>query len=225
MTELAYLTAFTVGLLGGVHCVGMCGGIVSALTFGLPEARRNRVGGMLPYQLAYNLGRILSYVLAGAVMGALGMLLAEVMPVYYAQRALLALAGVFMILLGLYLSGWWMLLSRLEALGGALWRRLEPFSRRLLPVERPLQAFTVGMVWGWIPCGLVYSMLVTAVSSGSALGGATLMLAFALGTLPTMLGIGLLAGAAARLTRSTELRRFAGGVVILFGVHTLWQAL
>ena len=225
MTELGYLTAFTAGLLGGVHCVGMCGGIVSALTFGLPEAKRNHIGGMLPYQLAYNLGRMLSYVAAGAVMGALGMLLAQVMPVYYAQRALLALAGIFMVLLGLYLAGWWMVLSRLEALGGRLWRRLEPLSRRLLPVERPSQAFMVGMVWGWIPCGLVYTMLVTAVSSGSALGGALLLLAFALGTLPTMLGIGLLAGAAARLTQSAELRRFAGTMVVLFGLHTLWQAL
>lgn len=224
MTDLSYLTAFMVGLLGGVHCIGMCGGIVGALTFGLPGQQRAHIGSMLPFQLAYNLGRIASYVAAGALMGALGMLIAELMPVYYAQRALLALAGVFMVLLGLYLSGWWMVLNRLEAAGGGLWRLIEPFSRRLLPVRTPWQALLVGLVWGWIPCGLVYSMLVTAVSAGSALKGAALMLAFALGTLPALITIGVLAGAAARLTRSPVLRRFAGVLVILFGVHTLWLA-
>jgi len=221
---MPYISAFVVGLLGGVHCVGMCGGIVGALTFGLPEERRHRVGAMLPFQLAYNLGRIGSYVLAGAIMGALGMLLAQLMPVYYAQRVLLGLAGVFMILLGLYLSGWWMVLNRLEQAGGVIWRRLEPVGRHLLPVNTPARALVVGMIWGWIPCGLVYSMLVNAVAAGSALRGAALMLAFALGTLPNLLLMGMLAGAAARLSGSITVRRIAGITVMLFGVYTLWQA-
>jgi len=225
LTELSYLAAFTVGLLGGVHCIGMCGGIVGALTFGLPQEQRRQISAMLPYQLAYNLGRIASYTLAGAIMGALGMLIAELMPVYYAQRALLAIAGIFMVLLGLYLSGWWMVLNRLEAVGGRLWRRIEPLGRRLFPVRSPGQALLVGLLWGWIPCGLVYSMLVTAVSTGSALEGAALMLAFALGTLPTLMTIGVLTGAAAHLTRSPMPRKIAGVLVMLFGVHTLWQAL
>ena len=225
MTEAGYLTAFVVGLLGGAHCVGMCGGIVGALTFGLPEERRSRVAAAMPFQLAYNLGRIGSYVLAGGLMGAMGMLLAELMPVYYAQRALLFLAGLFMILLGLYLGGWWMLLNRVEQAGGFLWRRLEPLSRRLLPVRSPGQAFVVGMIWGWIPCGLVYSMLVTSVAAGGALQGAALMFCFALGTLPTLLAMGMLAGAAARLAGSATARRLAGGGVILFGIYTLLGAL
>jgi len=221
---MPYISAFVVGLLGGVHCVGMCGGIVGALTFGLPEQRRRRVGSMMPFQLAYNLGRIGSYVLAGAIMGALGMLLAQLMPVYYAQRVLLGLAGVFMILLGLYLSGWWMVLNRLEQAGAVIWRRLEPLGRRLLPVNTPARALVVGIIWGWIPCGLVYSMLVNAVAAGSARNGAALMLAFALGTLPNLLLMGMLAGAAARLSGSTQVRRIAGITVMLFGAYTLWQA-
>lgn len=221
---LPYMSAFVVGLLGGVHCVGMCGGIVGALTFSLPEKRRS-AAAMLPFQLAYNLGRILSYVAAGAVMGGIGMLLAQLMPVYYAQRVLLAVAGIFMIFLGLYLSGWWMLLARVEQMGGALWHRIEPISRRLMPVKSPLQALLVGLVWGWVPCGLVYSMLVNAVSSGGALKGAALMLAFALGTLPNLMLMGVLAGAAARISQSPGWRRVAGGTVMLFGVYTLWQAL
>lgn len=222
---LPYISAFVVGLLGGVHCVGMCGGIVGAMTFGLPDERRNKMLEMLPFQVAYNLGRIGSYVLAGAVMGGVGLLLAQLMPVYYAQRVLLAIAGVFMILLGLYLSGWWMLLNRVERLGGMLWRRIEPVARKLLPVKSPVQALLVGAAWGWIPCGLVYSMLVNAVSSGGVLQGGGLMLAFGLGTLPNLLLIGVLAGAAARLAQSLVARRVAGMTVILFGLYTLWQAL
>ncbi|MET0104097.1 MAG: sulfite exporter TauE/SafE family protein [Sedimenticola sp.] len=221
---LPYISAFVVGLLGGVHCVGMCGGIVGAMTFGLPEQKRTNLLSMLPYQLAYNLGRMGSYVVAGAIMGGLGMLLAQLMPVYYAQRVLMGLAGVFMILLGLYLAGWWMVLNRVERLGSLLWKRIEPLARRLLPVQSPGQALLVGAAWGWIPCGLVYSMLINAVSSGGALNGAALMLAFALGTLPNLLVMGMLAGAAARLSRSDLARRVAGLMVILFGLYTLWQA-
>ena len=225
MVEIGFVTAFLVGLMGAPHCIGMCGGIVGALTFGLPAERRRRVSSMLPYLLAYNLGRVTSYVAAGAVMGALGMLFAQVLPVYYAQRLLLLLAGVFMILLGLYLGGWWMLLSRLERAGGMLWQQIEPLGRKLLPVRSPSRALAVGLVWGWLPCGLVYSMLVNAVASGSALQGAGLLLAVALGTWPNLLAMGVLAGAAARLSRSELARRIAGSTVILFGVYTLWQAL
>ncbi|OQX31364.1 MAG: hypothetical protein C3L25_13935 [Candidatus Sedimenticola endophacoides] len=222
---MSYVSAFVVGLLGGVHCVGMCGGIVGAMTLGLPREQRQSLSRMLPYQLAYNLGRLGSYLLAGALMGGLGLLLAQVMPVYYAQRLLLAGAGVFMILLGLYLGGWWMLLNRIERLGGGVWRRIEPLARRLLPVRTPLQALVVGAFWGWIPCGLVYSMLVNAVAAGGVWQGAGLMLAFGLGTLPNLLLMGVLAGGAARLARSQLARRVAGASVVLFGLYTLWQAL
>ena len=221
---LPYFSAFIVGLLGGVHCIGMCGGIVSALTFGLPKTSRNSIAAQLPFQLAYNMGRLISYVIAGAIMGGLGVFLARLMPVQVAQQALLALAGIFMILLGLYLAGWWMVLNRIERAGGVLWRKVEPLGRRLMPVRSPAQALAIGMIWGWIPCGLVYTMLINAVSSGGATEGAGLMFAFALGTLPNLLAIGLLAGAAARLARSQMARQIAGITVLLFGVYTLWSA-
>ncbi|MEN8168136.1 MAG: sulfite exporter TauE/SafE family protein, partial [Pseudomonadota bacterium] len=118
LEQSGYLAAFVVGLLGVGHCAGMCGGIIGALTFGLPEKIRSNVGNTLPYQLGYNLGRITSYTLAGGIMGGLGMLLAEIMPIYIAQQALLVIAGLFMIFLGLYLGGWWLGLARIERLGG-----------------------------------------------------------------------------------------------------------
>jgi uncharacterized protein len=222
--DLGYMSAFVVGLLGGWHCAGMCGGIVGALTFGLPEHIRHHFPSTLPYQLGYNLGRITSYVVAGGIMGGLGMLLAGVMPIYLAQKTLLVIAGLFMLLLGLYLGGWWMGLARIEKLGGGLWTRIEPFARRLLPVRSPMQAWMLGVVWGWIPCGLVYTMLVTTVSAGSVAKGAGLMLAFGLGTLPNLFAMGMVAGSLARWSKDIRVRRVAGLLVMLFGVITLLRA-
>lgn len=221
----SYLAAFVVGLLGGGHCAGMCGGIVGALTFGLPEHIRQHFPSTLPYQLGYNLGRITSYVVAGAIMGGLGMLLAGIMPIYLAQKALLIVAALFMILLGLYLGGWWMGLARIEKLGGSLWARVEPFARRLLPVRSPMQAWMLGMAWGWIPCGLVYSMLVWTVSAGSVAKGAGVMLAFGLGTLPNLFAMGMVAGSLAHWSRDIRIRRVAGLLVIAFGLFTLLRVL
>jgi len=223
LEQSSYLAAFVVGLLGIGHCAGMCGGIIGALTFGLPEKIRADFASTLPYQLGYNLGRITSYTVAGGIMGGLGMLLAEIMPIYIAQQALLVVAGLFMIFLGLYLGGWWLGLSRIEKLGGGLWQRIEPYARKLLPVHTPGQAWLLGLVWGWIPCGLVYSMLVWTVSSGSVIKGAGLMLSFGLGTLPSVFAMGLVAGSLARWSKDIRVRRFAGLTVILFGIATLWQ--
>jgi len=218
-TWLPYITAFTVGLVGGVHCLGMCGGIVGALSYQLPGPRSN--GRQLLYQLAYNLGRISSYVAAGALMGGLGVLLVSWLPLQTAQKILLFIAGLFMILLGCYLTGWWMALNRVEAAGRLLWKRIEPIGKRLLPPTSPYHAFGLGLVWGWLPCGLVYSMLIQAVSSGGVASGAAIMLAFALGTLPNLILLGMLAGAAARLIRSLWAKRIAGITVIGFGIVTL----
>lgn len=216
-----YLAAFLVGLLGGVHCVGMCGGIVGALTFGLAEEHRARLERMLPLQLAYNLGRIASYTLAGALMGGLGVLITRLMPVQYAQRGLLAVAGVFMILLGLYLAGWWRGLARLEAAGGVLWRRIEPLGRRLLPVRSPAGALALGLLWGWLPCGLVYSALIWAISAGSAVKGGLLLLSFGLGTLPNLLAMGIFAGKLTALLRRPGMMHLAGALVVLIGLFTI----
>jgi sulfite exporter TauE/SafE len=215
--------AFLVGLLGGVHCVGMCGGIVGTLTAGLPGDVRSSLARVFPFQLAYNGGRIAGYTLAGAIMGALGTLLIEVMPLQYAQRVLYALAAVFMILLGLYLGGWWRGLAGVERLGAVLWRRVEPLGRHLLPIRSPVKAVALGFVWAWIPCGLVYSVLIWSVSAGSAVQGALLMLAFGLGTLPSLLTMGMLAGAAARFSGQAWVTRLAGGLVLGFGLYALWQ--
>ena len=217
MTELGFVSAFLVGILGGVHCVGMCGGIVGALSLGMPDAGATRWS----IQLAYNLGRIASYTLAGAIAGGLGYFFSGLLPVQQAQQVLMVIAGVFMILLGLYLAGWWNLLLRVEQAGGWLWKRIEPLGRGLLPVRDARHALMLGALWGWLPCGLVYSVLIWSVSAGGAWQGASLMLAFGLGTLPNLLLMGVAATSLQRFVRHGLVRQSAGAMIILFGLAQL----
>jgi len=215
------VTALLVGLLGGVHCVGMCGGIVGTLSLGLPAGIRSSAPRLFSFQLSYNLGRIGGYVLAGALMGGVGQAAVAFLPL---QRGLYLAAAVIMLLLGLYLAGWWRGLARLETLGAGLWRQVEPLGRRLLPIRGLGQALGLGFLWAWLPCGLVYSVLIWTLTAGGAVQGALLMLAFGLGTLPTLLGLGMLAGLAARFAEQVWPRRLAGILVMGFGLHALWQS-
>jgi len=220
--EFTLLSAFLVGLLGGVHCVGMCGGIVTALTFSTDPSRTatRRVG----IQLLYNLGRISSYTLFGLIVGALSQFSATLLVnVHLLQTLLQGIAALFMLAMGLYLAGWWQGLLQLERVGQHLWRRIEPRARQLLPIRSYPQALLVGMVWGWLPCGLVYSVAFYAMSSGSALHGALLMWCFGLGTLPTLLASGLLASSMLRWLRHPWVRRGAGLVVIGFACVMLYR--
>lgn len=215
------MSAFLIGLSGGAHCVGMCGGIVGALTLGLPATPDRPFLGRWPFLLAYNLGRLLSYVTAGMLAGGVGAWAMHLMAVHQAQLTLQLLAGLFMILLGLYLAGWWMGLTRVERVGGRLWRRIEPLGRQLLPVRTPAQALGIGLVWGWLPCGLVYSVLVWAMGAGGVLNGGLLMLCFGLGTLPALLTMGAFAATLAGFIRQPWVRQIAGALVIGFGIYQI----
>ena len=208
------ISALILGLLGGGHCLGMCGGLMGALTMAIPAEQRNR---RLQLLLAYNIGRISSYALAGLLVGLAGWAIGN----SPAALLLRVLAGILLICMGLYLAGWWSGLTRIEALGRHLWRHLQPLTRRLMPVTSVPQALFLGAIWGWLPCGLVYSSLLWAASQGSAINSALLMLVFGLGTVPVLLATGM---AAERLTAVLRQRgvRIAGGVlVILFGLWTL----
>ena len=216
MLELSLISAFLVGLLGGVHCVGMCGGIVSAVSVHLPQHKSN-----LSFLLAYNAGRILSYGLAGALAGLVGassFFLAHILPV---QEVLYAISSLILIALGLYLAGLWYGVTYLENVGRLLWKFLQPYSKRYLPVQHFHQAFMLGALWGWLPCGMVYSILIGAVATGSALRGGLLMIAFGLGTLPTLITMGLSAVKLKSLLQNTWVRRVSGLVVFGFGIAGL----
>ncbi len=219
------LAAFLIGLTGGVHCFGMCGGIVGALTLGLPSAPTiHPLRARLPYLLAYNLGRIGSYVAAGMLAGGIGTWAAHWLSVRHAQLGLQLLAGLFMILLGLYLAGWQRGLNWLEQAGGVAWRRIEPLGRRFFPIRTPIQALGIGLVWGWLPCGLVYSVLVWAIGAGGTVKGGLLLLSFGLGTLPVLLAMGTVAATLAGWVRRPAVRLAAGALVILFGLYQIGLA-
>ncbi|MFZ2628203.1 MAG: sulfite exporter TauE/SafE family protein [Rugosibacter sp.] len=219
MPDSGFFAVFLVGILGGVHCVGMCGGIVSALTLQMPATKK-----AWPIHLAYNIGRITSYTVAGALMGALsnlGLLLNHWLPV---QMALYVAANLMMIGLGLYLIGMTRALAFTERAGQVLWRYVQPVTRRFLPVRGVAQALPLGIVWGWLPCGLVYSVLTLALLSGSATRGALTMLAFGLGTLPNLMLAGLLLVRFRRVMQGRALRLGSGVTVLAFGVWGLINA-
>jgi sulfite exporter TauE/SafE len=212
--------AFLIGLLGGTHCLGMCGGIVGALSTGLSGPVRESRWRYLVAQLAYNAGRIGSYAFAGLLVGAFAGQVGET-GVLEGMPIGRYLAGVIMILFGIYLAGWWHTLLFLEKAGARLWKHLEPIGRRWLPVRHAGQAFLLGLVWGWLPCGMVYAALAMALASGSAAGGAATMLAFGLGTLPTLLTVGLAYNALRRFLQDPQVRIVAGIFVILLGLMML----
>ena len=218
MSELVplLLTALALGLLGGGHCIGMCGGLMGALTLAIPAEHRHgwRLWRVL---IGYNIGRISSYTAAGALLGSLGWLARDA----GLGPALRVVAGLLMIAMGLYLANWWSGLTRIEAVGRGLWKYLQPVARRLMPVSHMPQAIALGAVWGWLPCGLVYSTLIWASSQGSAPLSAGLMLAFGLGTLPTLLATGMAAQKMLSLLRKRPVRITAAVLIILFGIWTI----
>lgn len=219
MPDSGFIAVFLIGLLGGTHCVGMCGGIVSALTVQLPGKKPP-----LRLHLAYNVGRITSYTLAGALMGAIssmGLLLNGFLPI---QMGLYVAANLLMVALGLYLIGYTAGLTFLEKAGQGIWSRIQPLTARFLPVRGIAQAFPLGLLWGWLPCGMVYSVLATALLTGSVLRGAATLLAFGLGTLPNLLLAGVLLSRFRHLVQSALVRTFSGLVVLGFGVFGLFNA-
>lgn len=221
MFEIALSAAFLGGLAGGLHCAGMCGGIVRVLC-AAPAS-----GGAAPrwsHLAAYNGGRIGSYVLAGTLAGALGEagLLTRAAPML--QPLMFMLASVMLVALGAYLTGMAPVVARIEGAGTWLWRRIQPWTGRLLPVTSVGRALGLGALWGWLPCGMVYAVLLTALALGSWWQGAALMLAFGLGTLPNMLGIGLLYQRIEGLRRAGTARVLAGGAIAAFGLFGIVKA-
>ena len=216
MTEFSIIAVLMIGLLGGVHCLGMCGSIVGVFTAQVPgEVKR------WPFHLGYSSGRIASYAVAGALAGAIGqagLLMRDAVPV---QHLLFVLSSLMLVALGLYLAGATSVVRRLERMGGGLWKRLQPYTTRLLPVNTVPRALGLGALWGWLPCGLVYSVLITSLASGSAARGALIMAAFGLGTLPNLLAIGLFWDNFKGWVQSPHVRLAAGLLVMAFGVYGL----
>ncbi|NVD06661.1 sulfite exporter TauE/SafE family protein [Vibrio sp. JPW-9-11-11] len=213
-----WIGAFFIGLVGAGHCMGMCGGIASMLSMGQAQPSK-----LTP--LFYNLGRLASYVLFGAIIGGTVSTISQVSQVNDVLVWLRLAAAIFMILLAGYIGRWWQGLLYVEKLGQSLWRLISPAAKSLLPLRSPTYAIPFGFVWGWLPCGLVYSTLTWAAVSGSATNGALVMLAFGLGTLPAMLLVGHTATQLNKLQSSHTFRHIVAVTILLYGLYTGYGAL
>lgn len=216
MIELNLIAIFLAGLLGGVHCVGMCGGIVSVLSVNTETESELK---QLLIHFAYNFGRIFSYSIAGLIFGFFGKLsvhhLNSILPI---QHVLYIITNILLLLLGLYLANFWHVITHVEKLGQLLWRQIQPYAKRYIPIRSISHAFLVGSIWGWVPCGLVYTALVTAFSTASPVLGFLVMLVFGLGTLPNLIAMGFVAQSLLHFVRQSWVKRLAGSIIILFAL-------
>lgn len=218
-------SAFLLGFLGSAHCLGMCGGLASALGLNTrtpqsPQIIANtqqKPTSVPSLLLAYNTGRIASYCIAGLVVGLMGFWLSQQLAAFTLLRYL---AGLMLILMGLYIAQWFNGIAFSEKLGSKLWPYIQPLGKRFMPVRTLGDALCIGMVWGWLPCGLVYSALIWASLEASIAGAMLIMLFFGIGTLPAMLASGYFAQSLAKFIKQRWFRSGAGLMMIAFG---LWS--
>lgn len=213
--EITFLTLFLLGFFGGTHCVGMCGGLSSAFALQLPP-HLNRIGLIV----LLNLGRISSYVVIGLLVGLVGQVGISLDDTRAVQNGLYIATNVLLLLLGLYLAGISTAATKIEGIGKPIWKRLNPLLNKLLPIKSVPACFGVGVLWGWLPCGLVYSASLYALGSGNALHGGLYMLAFALGTLPNLLAMGIFAAQLKTFLQKRMVRLCAG---LLVAGWAIWR--
>ena len=242
------LAALTTGFLGSVHCLGMCGGVSGTIALGAASPSRLRNHGtplsisipIVAFRrtpqllsasetnvLAFNGGRIASYMIAGAMAGSIGGVLSQgwvLSETMSARTGLFLFANLMIVATGLYLMGLPQLLAPLERAGGLIWRHVSPQIKKLLPMNTATRAALFGMLWGWIPCGMVYAMLLSAMSAGSGAAGMLTMLAFGIGTLPAMIAAGWAAGGIRQWTRDSRVRMVAGAVIVAMGLFGFARA-
>lgn len=231
--NLSLFPVFVVGLLGSVHCGAMCGGIVGALSLTPPRTRAGvAVIALRPaiadraslHVAAYNLGRIASYMTAGALAGGVAQGAGALSALPQLQAMAYWLANAMLVAFGLHLMNAWSGIAHIERAGQLVWRHVRPQLARIGPPDTPGRMFAAGALWGWLPCAMVYSVLVTAMLSGSIVSGALTMLAFGLGTLPMMLALGLLGARLRGWLRLPAVRIGCGALVLAFGVTGLLRA-
>ena len=214
MIDPLFVSAFLMGLIGSGHCIAMCCGIASSLQ--LASNKRQT----LIYSFAYNIGRAVSYMLAGALVGGVSSQFAKQNSFF--SLGLSYIAGVFMLLVGIYIMRLGPTLQWLEKIGKTLvWQHLVKLNKYILPINTPFKALCYGALWGWLPCGLVYSALTWAMTSPSALDGALVMLCFALGTFPAMIILGVTAQKLNHVINHPWIRIVLGSAIIWYGIYLL----
>jgi sulfite exporter TauE/SafE len=213
--------AFVAGAAGSVHCLAMCGGLAAALGMRSPGPASKA----LRDAWLYHCGRLGGYGLAGALFGLLGATLLVTVNLPLLATVARTGAGVLLVLAALKILLGWNLLASIEHAGARYWKALQPIARRALQTSGVTRSLLVGLLWGWLPCGLVYSMLMFAGLSGDSAHGAGIMVAFGLGTMPTMLTSSAFAARLGTWIRQRGIRQLGGALLLLFGCWTVWSAL
>jgi len=219
---VTFTSAFLLGFFSTMHCIGMCGGIIGALSLSLPVEVRNNKPKLFSFVLSYNIGRLTSYSIAGLIAGAVGTTVLQSTGFDQGHAILQGIGISMMVAIGIYLTGWLPQLATVEKIGIPVWKRLEPISRRLVPVASIPKAIAYGLIWGWLPCGLVYFVLIWALTAGDAMHGALIMLAFGAGTLPTLITAGFMTSWLTRFARSTRARQVVGIIIIVMALGSLF---
>lgn len=209
---LSLLAALGIGLFGSTHCLVMCGGIAAAIG---SKNSQNPASAAI----AFNIGRISTYVLAGALVAGLGMWIQSFHETL--MLFLRTLAGVLLILMGLYIGRWFNLLTRVEAAGQILWRHVQPYTRTLMSKSGLLNRYLLGLAWGLLPCGLIYTTLSWVAANGNIGAGALGMLFFGLGTLPALFATSLAATSLGKLLNQSITQKISGFLLISYGIGTL----
>jgi len=205
-----------IGSLG--HCVGMCGGFVIAYTTAKVDPERGKLWGGTAH-LAYNLGRVFSYMIIGALFGYLGsiMLISKSL-----HGALYIGVGIFMILMGISLSGNLRFLTSIE-LSLTQFTFFRKLFGRLIHSKSLGSFFLLGMLNGFLPCGLVYFFAATAAATGSPFWGAIVMAIFGLSTVPVMFGLGTVAGFLKSSSFRILMIKLASVVIVLYGLYLTYK--
>jgi len=214
---LTLTAAFLLGLFASGHCVLMCGSVSGALMLATDGSGQRRPS--LSMLLALQFGRVTSYMVAAALLAGLGASIVQMVDQDAVRWALRALSAATFAIVGLTLLG------RARGIdigfGRALWPRLAPIARSLLPVRRLPQAFGLGAIWGWMPCGFVYSVLLIASLGISPLRGAAAMLLFGLGTMPALIASAYGTAGALRIFGQKQARAAMGGALLAMAALTL----
>jgi uncharacterized protein len=221
------ISAWLVGALGGLHCLAMCGGFIAATS-----ARDAGVAAPTPLlpaatvlrrEAAYHGGRIATYTLLGAAFGTAGVVAMNAAALAPLQRTFYFVANLFLVLLGLSLVGRSWRIPLLQSAGSRMFGAILPAVKPFLHQPGMTGRVVLGLVWGLVPCALVYSVLPLALFAGGPVQGAAVMLAFGIGTTPNLLALGMLVRRGRGILDAKALRCAAAAILIAFGVLGLWR--
>ena len=217
MNGLTLGAALLLGFAASGHCLVMCGGISAAL--GMAAAKDSQGRTRLSLIMAYQLGRVFSYALAGLMLAGILGGLVSLLDIDSVRRTLRALTALALLLGALVAFGG--VRDPGSGIGRRLWPKLAPLGRRLLPIRTLPRGFAFGMVWGWMPCGFVYSVLLIATLQLDAVQGALVMVAFGVGTVPALFIAACGAQRFSAFATRPVARHVGGSVLLLSAVLTL----